>query len=60
MSRVSDGLKGVSLEPVAQQIPGFCSQDQGVFLKKENDYEFGMTFPSESLLPLLCAHKPSV
>ena len=30
MSRVSDGLKGVSLEPVAQQIPGFCSQDQGV------------------------------
>lgn len=31
-----------------------------IFLKKENDYEFGMTFPSESLLPLLCAHKPSV
>lgn len=26
------------------------------FFKKENDYEFGMTFPSESLLPLLCAH----
>ena len=31
-----------------------------ILKKKENDYEFGMTFPTESLLPLLCAHKPSV
>lgn len=38
-----------------------CSTNLGVYvIKKENDYEFGMTFPSESLLPLLCAHKPSV
>ena len=43
-----------------------CSTNLGVYVitmifkKMENDYEFGMTFPTESLLPLLCAHKPSV
>lgn len=28
--------------------------------KKEHDYELGMTSPSESLLPLLRVHTPSV
>lgn len=35
---------------------GVCVCNNNDFFKKENDYEFGMTFPSESLLPLLCAH----